>query len=427
LLHTDVMITLFSADGPPLYLNPAARNKLISPLKDFASIFTNQNDYLHLIDQMDESGEHRQVAKVFTTDGLRWYDVSAKHCSDAATGSPAVLMTAIDVTELKEARDKARKLANRDQLTGLHNRTSLQHHMNVLAKTVDAADCAVIFFDIDRFKLINDRYGHEAGDEVLREVAIRMTRVLRRTDIVARLGGDEFVILLQDVSGLRKVIAQPIYHSKTQLEITVSIGVAEFSPRIDEFTEVLRKADVALYASKQAGRNCVTFFSEEMGEAAKGRDILEVELKKAVHHREFVLHYQPRYDVKTGKVVSAEGLVRWNHPKRGLIAPNIFIPICEETGLIETLGKQVLEMGCKQAIVWHAAGLDIELSLNISPRQFNDDKFLPLLQDLSELPGFPNGKVELEVTENVLIGDHDMIAEKLRMKKSATTSARKAG
>lgn len=424
LLHTDVMISLFSAEGPPLYLNPAARNKLISPTATFAAMFVQPKDFVTMITQMNDMGEHRRVSKVFTSSGERWYDISAKHCTDAATGKPAILMTAIDVSELKEARDKARQMANRDQLTGLHNRTSLQHHVEAIKSNDSYGDCALMFFDVDRFKLVNDRYGHEAGDAVLCAIAERIQKSLRRTDIVARLGGDEFVILLHDVSGwehlgakiayLRGVIGQPIYYDKTQFEVTVSIGVAEFKPQDIEFTDILRDADVALYASKQAGRNCVTFYSEEMGEEAKGRDLIELELKTALKERQFVLHYQPRYDLRTGMVVSAEGLVRWEHPTRGLVPPDTFIPICEETGMIATLGQQVLEMGVHQAIKWREAGLDIEVSLNVSPRQFNDKHLLPLLNELSQEPNFPRGKIELEVTENVLIGDHEMIAEKLR-------------
>jgi len=424
LLHTDVMISLFSADGPPLYLNPAARKKFVSSSASFAALFVNHNDFVNMIRRMDQTGEHRQVSKVFTSAGQRWYDITAKHCSDAATGQPAILMTAIDVSELKEARDKARHMANRDQLTGMHNRTSLQHHIEALRDDFGCGDCALIFFDVDRFKLVNDRYGHEAGDTVLRVIAERIGKSLRHTDIIARLGGDEFVILMHNVSGwehlstkiafLRGIIGQPIYHGKTQLEVTVSIGVAEFQPQTVQFTDILRDADVALYASKQSGRNCVTFYSEEMGEAAKGRDRLEIELKTALKERQFVLHYQPRYDLKSGTVVSAEGLVRWEHPERGLIPPDTFIPICEDTGMIATLGQQVLEMGVAQAIAWREAGLDIEVSLNISPRQFNDKELLPLLSNLAQAPNFPRGKIELEVTENVLIGDHEMIAEKLR-------------
>ena len=424
LLHTDVMITLFAADGAPLYQNPAARNALVAADTSFADLFVHQSDYDAAITQIDILGEHRLVTRVYTVAGDRWYDISAKKCSDAVTGQPAILVTAIDVSELKEARDTARYLADRDQLTNLHNRAYLQNYLAELPRRPTEKDCAVIFFDLDRFKLINDRFGHAMGDEVLRQVAVRAVNTLRGSDIVARLGGDEFVILLEGIDAesqlmdrvaeLRAAISRPIVKGEHRVDVTISIGVASFSPGTTGFTEVLREADVALYASKQAGRNRATFFTREMGEAAKARDKMELELKRAVQEGEFVLHYQPRLDIRTGHVVAVEGLVRWNHPERGVVGPDEFIPICEETGLIEDLGRMVLEQGCAQAIAWDQAGLDINVSLNVSPRQFGDDHFMQHLIDLTNLPGFPKGKIELEITENVLIGDHQMIAEKLK-------------
>lgn len=424
LLHTDVMITLFSKDGPPLYLNPAARNAFVGKITDFFVLFADPRDCDTLLLQVEITGEHRCVTKMNTALGVRWYDVSVKTCLDAATGEPAILMTAIDVSELKEARDTARHLADRDQLTNLHNRSFLQAHLSQLHVTNPGSNCALVFFDVDRFKLINDRYGHEAGDTVLKQIAVRTRAALRSQDLIARLGGDEFVILIEDVvdqealdaqiGALRRAIARPIVHDKTRIDASVSVGVASFVPQEGDLSDVLREADIALYASKQAGRNCVTHFTPHMGAAAKARDQLEIELKQAIQERQFVLYYQPRLDIKSGKIVGAEGLVRWAHPKRGVVSPGAFIPICEETGLIEDLGRQVLEMGCKQAIEWRRAGRDLNMSLNVSPRQFSDPGFIQTLTQLATLPDFPRGKIELEITENVLIGDPDMIAERLK-------------
>lgn len=425
LLHTDVLITLFSKDGPPLYLNPAARNTFDEKLTDFATLFVNPQDHEALLVQVEVTGEHRFVAKMQTALGVRWHDISAKHCLDAATGEPALLMTATDVSELKEARDTARHLADRDQLTNLYNRSYLHAHLGTLGTDGRAGECAIIFFDVDRFKLINDRFGHEAGDTVLQQIARRARATLRSQDMVARLGGDEFVILIEDVSDhdalakqiewLRHSIAKPIVHDKTRIDAAISVGVSTFRPGEKDISEVLREADIALYNSKEAGRNCVTFFTPSMGAAAKARDVLEIELKQAVERHEFELHYQPRLDIKSGTIVGAEGLVRWRHPKRGIVMPGAFIPICEETGLIEELGLQVLQMGCERAIAWHKEGRDYNVSLNVSPRQFSDPGFIDTLTALAAKPDFPVGKVELEITENVLIGDHEVIAERLKV------------
>jgi len=160
LLHTDVIITLFRVDGPPLYQNPAARNAFESPLADFASLVVNSKEYVDMMEKVTQAGEDRRVSRLQTAKGTRWFDLSLKLCSDAVTAEPALLVTAIDVTELKEARDTARYLADRDQLTNLYNRTYLQNHLSELEERAPSGQCAIIFFDVDRFKLINDRYGH---------------------------------------------------------------------------------------------------------------------------------------------------------------------------------------------------------------------------------------------------------------------------
>ncbi|MEL6570229.1 MAG: EAL domain-containing protein [Pseudomonadota bacterium] len=424
LLHTDVIITLYAKDGPPLYQNPAARNTAAAMDTDLQSTFVDIEKYTQVMRKLEDVGEDRIIARVHTADGPRWHDLSAKLCSDAVTGQPAVLVTAIDVSELKEARDTARRLANRDQLTNLFNRAYLQTHLSNLADKHDTGQCALIFFDIDRFKQINDRLGHDAGDSVLRQIALRTRSLLRSNDLVARLGGDEFVVLMENVTCGQEVkvrtarlcqsITLPVMYGKTKVDVGVSVGIALFHPKETDFDVVLREADIALYVSKQSGRNRATVFTKEMGEEAKARDDIEVELKAAIGRNEFVLHYQPRLDIKTGKIVAVEGLVRWNHPNRGLLFPDSFISICEETGIIEDLGREVLEIGVDQAIAWQRAGLDLSMSLNASPRQFHDNDFLRSLKELSARPDFPAGKIELEITESVLAGDPTVIAEKLR-------------
>jgi diguanylate cyclase (GGDEF)-like protein len=424
LLHTDVHITLFSKEGPPLYLNPAARNAFPTQIRSLAELFVDLKDFDMMVAQLDFLGEHRQVSRVRLAGCERWFDLSAKSCSDAVTGKPAILLTAIDVTELKEARDTARHLADRDQLTDLHNRSYLQSHLIKLASRPATSHSAIIFFDVDRFKAINDHYGHEAGDLVLRQIAARMRAELRPGDLAVRLGGDEFVALVDEVSNsadaeqlalrLHNATSQQVMLDNTAINVTTSVGVAVFTPSLADFTEVLREADIALYASKQAGRNRVTNYTAEMGLATKAREDMEFELRRAIDQREFELFYQPRLDIRTGQIVAVEGLARWNHPTRGLVMPSEFIPICEETGLIEDLGRLVLDIGCRQAIAWRKAGLDLSVSLNVSPRQFGGDGLLDILSDYAAMPGFPKGKVELEITESVLIGDPVTLSETLR-------------
>ena len=421
-LHTDVMIGLFSQDGPPLYLNPAARQAIVGAERPLRDLFLDAEDYATLLFELDRSSDHRAVTRLQTTNGDLWFDVSARNCLDAATGQPAILLTAIDVSALKDARDKARHLAERDLLTGCYNRLYLQEHFADLGKITDQT-CAAVYFDIDHFKQLNDQFGHEMGDVVLKEISARARGCVAEGDILARLGGDEFVLLLNNVrlenddapvlDQLQSVLSKPVFHDGRLVTVSVSMGAASFDPLNSCYADVLRNADVALYQSKAEGRNRWRLFDESLGHAAEERRLVEMEIKNAIENREFVLHYQPRIDLASGRVLAAEALVRWNHPVRGLIAPGNFIPTCEETGMILELGHQILEMGCDQAFAWQRAGHDIGVSINISPRQFDDPRLMDCLDDYAGRPGFPWGRIELEITEGVLIGDLSQIQTKL--------------
>lgn len=424
LLHTDVMITLFSRKGPALYLNPAARTLMPGSDARFEDLFVSRGDHQHLMQKVDALGEHRMVSRLKTAAGQRWFDLSVKRCSDAVTSDPAILVTAIDVSDLKEARDTAKYLADRDQLTNLYNRAYLQSHLSWLEESGLAEGHSLIFFDVDRFKQVNDRFGHEAGDTVLREIAQRLRATCRTEDLIVRFGGDEFIILVADnmtragleaqIARLRTAMAQPIQHERLKLDLTVSVGVATYRADSKSFASVLREADIALYRAKAAGRNRVTFFNKTMGDAVRARETLEEELKEALTQGEFELHYQPRVDMASGRVVAVEGLARWNHPHRGIVMPGEFIPVCEETGMIDELGLFVLEEGCRQAQMWQQSGLDLVVSLNVSPRQFDDRDFLSTLKRLAAAPDFPTNRIELEITENTLFGERTTIANKLR-------------
>lgn len=423
LLHTDVMISLFNRDGPPLYMNPAARTAILGSDQTLSDLFVDRRDYDTLMFEVDRSGEHALVAKVFTNNGLRWHNISAKVCADAATGSPAYLVTANDVSDLKIARDKARYLAQRDQLTGCFNRTYLKQIVHDLGQ-FQPQRCALLFFDIDRFKQINDTFGHEMGDVVLKRLSDRAQEALSKLDLLVRLGGDEFVILFRDVMDQDEIIAKvrklleelriPFRHNSIRLTPTVSMGLTFFKPGQRSLTTVMSEADIALYASKLEGRNRLTVFDDALGAAAKARNQIEVDLKAAIERDEFVLHYQPRVDFATQKILSAEALVRWEHPTRGLVPPNEFISVCEETGLIAQVGQLILERGLEQVDTWHRNGIDLDLSINISPMQFESCDLMDTLGRFAANPDFPAHRVELEVTENVFIGDVEKLAEQLR-------------
>lgn len=422
LLHTDVMIALFELNGAPLYMNPAARNTFGAAARDMSALFVRQADFQVMMFDLDGKGENRMVARARVEQGERWFDISAKLCSDAATGKPAVLLTAIDVSDLKTARDQARYLADRDQLTGCYNRAYLQRHFDSLPQSCPQ-QYVLIYFDVDKFKHVNDTYGHEAGDDILKELSLRALNAVGPRDLVVRLGGDEFAILMQCNNGAEGAaqatqqifsrLSGAVKNRSGTIMSTVSLGATAFFSAHLDFETVLQQADLALYHSKRHGRNCFTLYNEAMGNAARDKNEREQEIRNALNNRDFLLFYQPRFDLHTGRVMSMEGLARWDHPLRGIVPPSEFIPICEETGMIEDLGQQVLEHGFEQALKWHEAGKDMQLSLNISPRQFADDKLMTFLEGFASVAGFPTNKIELELTENVLIGDLDTIASKL--------------
>lgn len=422
LLHTDVMISLFGTTGPALYMNPAARNVVSGADSTFRDMFISQTDYDVIVEHLRDGGEHRVIAEVLTKNGNRWFDITAKKCDDAATGEPAILVTAIDVTELKLTRDQARFLADRDQLTGCFNRSYLLQHVAVLAQK-GARHIALLYFDVDRFKQINDTFGHVIGDQVLVELSNRAIARAQEGDIVVRLGGDEFVVVvnLDDPKDCHARAAQffrdlslPHDVGTNTISAKVSIGISLFDPAQTEIETALRHADIALYLAKDAGRNRCLFYDDKMGAEIEARKRIEAEIEVALSTDQFELHYQPRLDISTGKITAVEGLARWRHPTRALVLPDDFIPICEDTGLIHALGRQVLEMGFSQAIEWHEAGLDLCLSLNISPRQFLGSDLMNTLKTYADRPDFPTHKIELEITERALIEDQEGAEEQLQ-------------
>lgn len=427
LLHTDVMISLYSVQGDPLYTNPAARKAALGSRTQLSDMFTHQVDFMGMQSAWHCDGESRQVAQVQTSQGWRWHDISVKRCLDAATGEEALLLTAVDVSELKTARDKARYLADRDQLTGCYNHAFMRAQLEFIGAKSNAENSsyALLFMDIDKFKQVNDTYGHEVGDSVLRIFASRLKGLIRSNDYIARMGGDEFIILIEGIGDktmlqhrvetIRAEIAKPMDCGAVQLNVTTSIGVSVLTgDETVDYTAVMKQADIALYSSKRSGRDRYTFFNASLGAEVSERNWLEAEVRRAIAERSFELFYQPRLDIASRRVVSVEGLLRWNHPERGFIGPNIFIPVCEEIGLISELGEFVMREGHRQLIEWRQAGLDIDVSLNVSPRQFQDPHLVELCEAISNECAVASNCIELEITESSLFNENALVSEKIR-------------
>lgn len=317
--------------------------------------------------------------------------------------------------------------ANHDALTGLPNRLMLEES---LAKALAEANrkkhqVAVLFIDLDRFKMINDSLGHTVGDALLQQVAHRLRGGIRFTDIVARQGGDEFVIVLSVVKNLQsvsriaecllKALREPFIISGQELYISASIGISLYPTHGSTVTEILRHADNAMYKVKDQGKNNFQYFVQEMDASEQRRLWLMTQLHKALELGELLLYYQPQVEIETGRLVGAEALIRWNHRDLGLVSPGEFIPLAEETGLIIPIGGWVIEEACRQARDWQLKGLPpTRVSVNVSALQFSREDFIETVTAALDRSGLDPQWLELELTEGLLLGDTFSIAAKLR-------------
>ncbi|PRH89662.1 GGDEF-domain containing protein [Labrys okinawensis] len=415
LLHTQMMISLYTEDGLLLYENPAARHTREPNDRSLSARYADQNDFVQLSKTLSRDGESRRIVRIRTTHGVRWHEVTARRCRDAVTGSPACLVSEVDLTDLKETEERARFLAYHDVLTGLPNRTSAMRDfpMRLEAALLAAERVAIMFLDLDYFKTINDSLGHSVGDEVLIEVADRLKKVVGRSGAVARLGGDEFLIMARSgkrsdrfertAQAILSAFAKPLKISGRTLTISPSIGISVFPDDGSSIDALMRHSDLALYKAKEDGRNCFRYFTKSLQERAQVRIDLESDIRRALHNQEFELFFQPRVSTKTLQIVGAEALIRWRHPLRGLIMPSEFIPLCEETNMINQLGDWVLEVAIERQVSWRRKGYPLSISANLSPRQLRSRDVIAKLAAVMERTGCAPGDIELEITESTIM------------------------
>ena len=352
--------------------------------------------------------------------------VFAMYSKEVREPSP-VEMRLVDVTtrmagiaiERKLAEDRIQFMANHDALTGLPNRTLLDDRLSQALFYAQRYErwVTVAFVDLDNFKDINDSLGHNAGDELLKAVAKRMVACLRATDTVVRLGGDEFVILLFDQpknanvvsASLQKIqaaIAEPVQVDGHTLRVTGSFGVANYPDDGTDADALLANADAAMYRAKEIGGDNFQFYTPELNARVHEKFLLQEELRNALARSEFVLHYQPQVDLRTGRVFAVEALIRWNHPTQGMLSPINFIPMAEETGLITPIGDWVLHEACRQNKAWQDAGLPpMTVCVNVSARQFKDKSLVGRVVSALHDSGLEAKYLELELTESVIMLD----------------------
>ncbi len=355
---------------------------------------------------------------------------------DEKTRAPkAILAIWTDITELRRDQEKVQFLAFHDQLTQLPNRVALMDRLNHshAASNRNGQHGALIFLDLDNFKVLNDTFGHDAGDLLLQQVAARLRSSVRSVDTIARLGGDEFVLLLEDLgtnehkaaiqaeTAARKIIdalSVPYDLRGRHYDCSASLGITVFNGHAPGVDELLKQADLAMYGAKQAGRNTLRFFDPRMQQLLVQRASMEADLRRASLHNEFELHYQPQLD-RDGRLRGMEALVRWRHPRRGLVMPDEFIPTAEETGLILPLGRWVLQAACRQLSSWSDMGLQpIRMSVNVSPRQLRSPDFVCDVRQALEASGVDPTYLKLELTESMLVTDVPETAAKMRALKA---------
>ncbi|HEU4776540.1 MAG TPA: EAL domain-containing protein [Telluria sp.] len=327
-----------------------------------------------------------------------------------------------DITKVKESQEKLDHMAHHDPLTALPNRLlfhdRLHHALQRAAR--DHEQLAILFIDLDRFKNVNDTLGHHIGDELLKQVALALTAKLRDGDTLARLGGDEFIVLLEGVDGqfgaghvaekLMAMFEQPFMVSDYELFVTGSVGISLYPNDATDLNMLIRNADVAMYQAKARGRNGYQFYAPSMTGEGVERLRLEAMLRRSIEKSEIFLNYQPQVEIDSGRLIGVEALVRWDNPELGLVPPVRFIPLAEDSGFINQLGKWVLYEACRQMVRWQEAGLHVpKMAVNLSVKQFERGSIAGMVADVLRETGLEPGRLQLEVTESVIMNTGDAL------------------
>jgi diguanylate cyclase (GGDEF)-like protein len=360
-------------------------------------------------DVLKNVSEMRLTHRVLTTEDGRFIRMVNQPLADGGW-----VTTHEDITDLKRSEQRIEHLAHYDPLTGLPNRTLFRERLEQEVKADHKAPFALLYIDIDQFKEINDSLGHSIGDGFLRTLAQRFKACVRDVDFIARLGGDEFGVIQTGITGASDVaelvdrmylaLKDPFDCGGHQLSANASIGIALATDDDADIDELIRMADLAMYEAKSSGRRTYRFFDPQMDAQAKARRQLELDLREAIKDGAFELYYQPVVDIRTGDIAGCEALLRWTHPLRGPISPVAFIPVAEDTGLINELGEWVLQQACLEAVKWPS---HIKLAVNVSPVQFKSDTLGLRVTKVLAASGLAANRLELEITEAVLMRDDE--------------------
>jgi diguanylate cyclase (GGDEF)-like protein/PAS domain S-box-containing protein len=420
------LVALVDSDGTLHYVSPSVRSilgyepQMLEGKRALEIVHPDERVKVEAIlaDLVGTSGKviTTEVRLLDSSGGARHFDVVMNNLLDNASIG-GIVFNGRDVTERKVLEQELEHQAFHDPLTSLANRALFHDRVaHALARSSrDHTETSVLFIDLDDFKKINDSLGHAAGDEVLTQVAGRLRSCLRPEDTAARLGGDEFAILLEEAGHTTAVlIAQrfltalstPFFAQQHEIVVRASIGIAVAAPGESSAEELLRHADVAMYSAKGRGKERYEIYLPNMGAAALERVELESDLRHAIENKELFLHYQPVIELEEGRIIGVEALVRWQHPRRGVISPASFVPLAEETGLIGAMGKLVLEEACLQGRRW-AAATPIRVNVNISAKQLQDPGLVAQVDAVLKATGLDPRLLVLEITETTVMRDAD--------------------
>ncbi|QNF28375.1 sensor domain-containing protein [Metabacillus elymi] len=423
LIENSLETNLIHIDGEIVYINQAGVNllkaynrKQIIGKSVFDFIPTHEKEKATArIEETKTLGKSRPI--IITYKCLNGEEVICESLGFATTyqGKTANHILVRDVTEREKAIGKINYLAFYDELTGLPNRNKLYAYMEKIIgnQMEEGYPFIVMFIDMDRFKIVNDAMGHSSGDKMLKEVANRLSASVDQDALVARFGGDEFVIVIPYMKKeqshlfaqqIIEMFKQPIHIDQNEVYTTPSIGITCYPDDGDDVDTLIENADTAMYYAKKTGKNKYKVFTQLLRDDLNNHFTLENGLRKALEKNEFILYYQPQLHLETGSVIGVESLIRWNHPKKGLLSPVLFIPVAEENGLIVQIGYWVLDTACRQLTLWHEKGLsNITMGVNISPIQFRHKDFINHLEKILTNNKLDPKYLNLEITESVFM------------------------